>query len=407
MPANNSRTPAVGFVFVTLVLVVLGFGLLIPVLPNLITQFCGGDVAEGSQTFGLLIGVFALMQFLAAPVLGALSDRFGRRRVILISLGGAAIDYLIMGLAPNLGWFFAARVIAGMTAGSIAAANAYIADVSPPERRAQNFGLLGAAFGLGFVIGPALGGLLGGISLRLPFFAAAGLAGVNWLYGAYVLPESLPPENRRPFSWRRANPVGALLALRRYPVVLPLAASYLCSMVAQCAIQSSWVLYTGYRFGWSTGRIGLSLAFVGTMGIIVQGGLVRHFVARFGERHCLLGGLCVAVCIQCCLGLTTAGWVIFVLIPIGALGNLAQPAFQSLVSRHVPATEQGSMQGALAGLASLAGVFAPPIAAWSFGHCISTHHAWQLPGIAFFEAAALNLCALGIAWHTCRQLHET
>ena len=213
MTMRPSRKPAVGFIFITYVLVVLGFGVLIPVLPKLVTEFRGSDVAAGAHAYGALVGVFALMQFLVAPALGALSDQFGRRPVILLSLAGSAVDYLIMGFAPNLGWLFVARVVAGALAGSIAAANAYLADVTPPERRAQNFGLLGAAFGLGLVLGPAIGGFLGNIHLRLPFFASAGLTALNWLYGAFVLPESLPPERRRAFSWKRANPVVALLAL--------------------------------------------------------------------------------------------------------------------------------------------------------------------------------------------------
>src|SRR5664280_471816 len=213
MQESSPRPPALGFIFVTLVLLVLGFGIIIPVLPGLVTQFEGGRVSEGSHAYGWLIMVFALMQFVGSPILGALSDRFGRRKVILIALAGSAIDNLVMGLAPDLGWLFAGRMIAGLTAGTLATANAYIADVTPPEKRAQSFGLVGAAFGLGFIIGPAIGGLLGHIHLRLPFFASAGCLVVNWLYGTFVLPESLPPERRRTFAWKRANPIGAGLLL--------------------------------------------------------------------------------------------------------------------------------------------------------------------------------------------------
>ena len=394
MPTRPSRTPAVGFIFVTYVLVVLGFGVLIPVLPRLVTQFQGSNVTDGAHAYGALIGAFALMQFLVAPALGALSDRFGRRPVILISLAGSALDYLIMAFAPSLLWLFVARVISGALAGSIAAANAYLADVTPPEKRAQNFGLLGAAFGLGLVLGPALGGFLGNIDLRLPFFAAAALAGANWLYGAFVLPESLPPERRRPFSWKRANPVGALLALRHFANVLPLTAVHLLAMLAQFAVHSTWVLYTGYRFGWSTAQIGLSLAVVGTMGMLVQGGLVRWIAPLLGERRCMIVGLCIATVSLVCFGLTAQGWMIYALIPLGALANIAPPALQGAISRQVPADEQGSLQGTLASLGSLAGVIAPPAAAWSFGYCIDTAHDWSLPGIAFFGAALLQLCAL-------------
>jgi len=393
-----------GFIFVTFVLGVLGFGLLIPVLPRLVTQFQGGDVAAGSHMYGALIGVFALTQFFSAPILGALSDRFGRRRVILIALGGAAIDYLVMGLAPNLTWLFFSRVVAGMTAGMLAAANAYVADVTPPERRAQNYGLLGAAFGLGFVIGPAVGGVLGDINIRLPFFAASGLAALNLLYGAIVLPESLAPENRRPFSWKRANPIGSLYALGRFRAVLPLIVSQFFGMLAKLMIQSAWVLYTGYRFGWSAREIGLSLAAVGTMGVLVQGLLVKRLLPLLGEHRAIVAGMLLTTAVQCCLGLANASWMVYALILIGAFGGLAEPAMQGVISRHVPADEQGAVQGALTGLNSLAGIIGPPAAAWSFGYCISSGHSWQLPGIAFFESSFLVLIAAVIAYSCVHKL---
>ena len=404
MSQNSQRTPAIGFVFVTLVLVVLGFGILIPVLPRLVTQFQGGDVAEGSHAYGALIGVFALMQFFCAPILGALSDRFGRRRVILVALAGSSIDYLVMGLAPNLEWLFVARIIAGMTAGSIAAANAYVADVTPPERRAQNFGLLGAAFGLGFIIGPALGGLLGDIDLRLPFFVASGLSALNWVYGAVVLPESLAPENRRAFSWKRANPVSSLFALRRFRTVLPLIIAQFISMLARLMVQSAWVLYTGYRFGWTARQIGASLALAGVMGVLVQGVLVRRLLPWVGEHRAIIGGMLLGAVVQCSFGLANAGWMIYALIPIGALGGLADPAMQGVISRHVPADEQGAVQGALAGLNSLAGIIGPTAAAWSFGFCISAKHTWRLTGVAFFESALLALVAVLIAYRCVQKL---
>lgn len=407
MSRLRPQTPAIGFIFVTFVLGVLGFGLLIPVLPNLVTQFQGGDVALGAHAFGALIGCFALTQFFCAPILGALSDRFGRRRVILLALAGTSIDYVVMGLAPSLPWLFVARIISGMTAGMVAAGYAYVADVTPPDRRAQNFGLLGAAFGLGFVIGPAVGGLLGAINLRLPFFAAAGLAALNWLYGAFVLPESLAPENRRPFSWKRANPIGALLALKKLPAVRPLITAGFLAMLAKLAIQSGWVLYTGYRYGWSTGQIGLSLAVVGVMGVLVQGVLVRNVVPWLGEHRTILCGLVLSGFTQLLFGLAPAGWMIYALIPIGTLGSLAEPAMQGVISRHVAPDQQGAVQGALSGLNSLAGVIAPPVAAWSFGFCISSHHTWKLPGVAFFESAVLIGTAAFIAWICVRRLEPT
>lgn len=394
MASASKRAPAVGFIFVTYVLIVLGFGVLIPVLPQLVTRFSGGNVSSGSHAYGALVGTFALMQFLIAPALGALSDKIGRRPVILLSLAGAAIDYLIMAFAPNLVWLFAARAISGALSGSVAAANAYMADVTPPERRAQNFGLLGAAFGLGLVLGPALGGFLGQIDLRLPFFAAAGLAGLNWLYGAFVLPESLPPERRRPFDWKRANPVGALQALGKFANVLPLASVHLLAMLVQFCVHSTWVLYTQYRYGWDTREVGLSLALVGTMGMIVQGGLVRWVAPKLGEYRCIVTGLIISTCFLVVFGSVSQSWVVYAMIPIAALGNIAPPALQGLISRRVPGAEQGALQGALAGLSSLAGVIAPPAAAWIFGYGIDQIHIWKAPGLAFYVAASLQLVGL-------------
>lgn len=321
MNASPPRAPALGFIFVTLVLLVLGFGIIIPVLPGLVTEFKGGSVAEGSHAYGWLIGIFALMQFIGSPILGALSDRFGRRKVILLALAGSTIDNLVMGLAPSLGWLFVGRMIAGLTAGVIATANAYIADVTPPEKRAQGFGLVGAAFGLGFIIGPAVGGLLGHIHLRLPFFVSAGCLVVNWLYGAFVLPESLPPERRRAFAWKQANPVGALFMLRRLPGILGISGSYFLYFLASLMLQSTWVLYTGYRYGWGPQQVGLSLMFVGIATAVVQGGLVKPILALLGEKRGMAIGLLLSALAMTGYGLATEGWKIYVLILFGASGE--------------------------------------------------------------------------------------
>jgi DHA1 family tetracycline resistance protein-like MFS transporter len=397
MSTSLPRAPALGFIFVTLVLLVLGFGIIIPVLPGLVTQFRGGSVSEGSHAYGWLIGVFALMQFIGSPILGALSDRFGRRKVILIALAGSAIDNLVMALAPSLGWLFAGRMIAGLTAGVIATANAYIADVTPPEKRAQGFGLVGAAFGLGFIIGPAVGGLLGHLHLRLPFFVSAGCLVANWLYGAFVLPESLPPEKRRAFEWKRANPVGGLFLLRRFHGIFGLAGMQFLYLLGSLMLQSTWVLYTGYRYGWGPQQVGFSLMFVGVASAAVQGGLVRPILGRLGEQRGLAAGLVLSAIAMTGYGLATRGWMIYALIVCGALGGIAGPAAQSLITRHVPPDEQGAVQGVLASLGSLAGIFGPPIAAWSFGACVAPGTVLPLPGVAFFEAAALFLLALVLA----------
>ena len=401
--SSAPRQPAIGFIFVTMMLSVLGFGLLIPVLPALVKEFRGGDVALGSHAFGVLVCVYALLQFIGSPILGSLSDHFGRRKVILISLAGSSIDYVIMALSPNLAWLFVARCISGFTAGVLATTNAYVADITPPEKRAQNFGLLGAAFGLGFVIGPLLGGFLGGISLRLPFWFAAGCAAVNWLYGYFVLPESLKPEHRRPFSWERANPIGALRALQRLPAVRGLADAYFIVMLAQAMLYSIWVLYTGHRYHWDTRQVGLSLGAVGVLSAIVQAALVKKAVASLGDSRAMLVGFALTITAQLCYGLAPAGWMIYGIIVVGALGGITGPAVQSYITRHVPPTEQGAVQGVFAGLMSLAGIPGPLISTWSFGWAVGPGQPAWLAGMPFFICASLVTFALILAVRSFRQ----
>jgi DHA1 family tetracycline resistance protein-like MFS transporter len=398
MDEKAPRKPALGFIFITLVLLVLGFGIIIPVLPRLVVGFKGGSYAEGSSSYGALISVYAIMQFCASPILGSLSDRFGRRKIILTALTGSAIDYVIMGLAPNVGWLFVARMISGATAGALAACNAYIADVTTPAKRAQAFGLVGAAFGFGFAIGPAIGGYLGGISLKLPFFAAAGCVGLNAIYGALVLPESLPMALRRPFSWKRANPVGSLLALRRFRGAFDLALMYFIFMSGQSILQSIWALYTDYRYHWSPAQVGNSLMFIGVMAIVVQGGFVRRIIAWTGERKGLVLGLLISAAAMAAYGSATRGWMIYAMVLIGAWGGIAGPSAQALITKHVPANEQGALQGTLSGLVSLSAVFAPILAAWSFGKGIAISPRWA--GIPLYEAAGLMLVALALAFRS-------
>jgi len=389
-----ARKPALGFIFVTLFLDILGIGLIIPILPKLIEQFYGGNVSAASHTFGWLAMLASLMQFLCAPVLGSLSDRFGRRVVILTSLLGSGLDYLLLALAPTLPWFFLGRLISGMTAANVSAAQAYIADVSPPDLRARNFGLVGAAFGLGFVAGPALGGVLGNVNLRLPFLVAAGMTLLNWLYGLCILPESLPREQRRAFDWKRSNPAGSLLTLKAHPIVFGLATTYFLMMLAQQTFPSTWVLYTGYRYGWSPGQVGASLAIVGVMAMIVQGGMAGRIIPKLGERRAILFGLINATVFMLAYGLATQGWMIYVLLVMGSLGGIASPALQALISRSIPLNEQGAVQGALASLASLAGIIAPPITTGLFGYFISPQAPIHLPGVALFLGAALMFVAM-------------
>ena len=394
-PPRRPRQAAVIFVLVTVFIDVLGIGIIIPILPELIKEFAGGSTPTAGRWFGILASTYALMQFLFAPLLGALSDRVGRRPVILISLFGLGIDYLIMAWAPSLGWLFAGRLVAGVMGASFTTANAYIADVSKPEDRARNFGLVGAAFGLGFIVGPGLGGLLGGIDLRLPFLVSAGLALVNWLYGFFVLPESLPPEERGRFSWRKANPVGSLAVLASYPLVAGLTAAFVFVVLAQRGLETVWVLYTGHRFGWDERMNGFSLMLVGVMAAIVQGALVRPIVARLGERRAILGGLAIAVVTFVGYGLATAGWMLLVFIVVGSIAGVAGPAIQSLVAGAVPSEDQGKVQGGIASLMSLTGILAPLVfTAGLFSYFTSPSAPVELPGAPFLFGAVMYALAL-------------
>ncbi|MDI1336725.1 MAG: TCR/Tet family MFS transporter [Lacunisphaera sp.] len=403
MESPSARKPAVSFIFVTLVLSVVGFGLLIPVLPSLVKEFRGGDVSAGSHAYGWIISTYALMQFIGAPIMGSLSDRFGRRRIILIATAGSAIDYVIMANAPDLTWLFAARVIAGFTAGVLSTANAYIADVTPPEKRAQSFGLMGAAFGIGFVIGPVLGGFLGHYSLRLPFWVAAGCSALNWLWGFFVLPESLKPENRRKFEWKRANPIGALMALGHLPSVLALAGSYFILMLAQTILQSTWALYTDARYHWGPMQVGLSLMSVGVLSGLVQATLVKKIVPRIGETRAVITGFIISICAQIGYGLATQGWMIYAILFVGAFAGISQPALQAYITKHVPANEQGAVQGVYAGLASLAGIPGPLLGTFILGWAVDEHQPAYMAGASFFTGAILTGIALYLAVRTFRK----
>ncbi|MEQ1749369.1 MAG: TCR/Tet family MFS transporter [Prosthecobacter sp.] len=400
----SARKPALSFIFITLTLDILGIGLIVPILPKLIEQYEGGNVAAASSTYGLLYALYALMQFLFAPLIGSLSDRFGRRPVILISLLGSALDYFVIAFAPNLAWFALGRVIAGLTGANFAAASAYIADISPPEKRAANFGMIGAAFGLGFVIGPVLGGLLGQYGMKVPFFAAGGLTLLNWVYGVFVLPESLAPENRRDFSWARSNPIGSLLALRRFPTLLGLIAAYFIALLAHQVYPSIWVLYTSYRFGWDTLATGLSLAAVGVMAGGVQGGLTKRVVGAFGEAKTVRYGLIMATFFYAAYGLASQPWMIYVCIVFGSLSGLVTPAVQALMSQAVPADEQGALQGSLTSLSSLTGIIGPIVCTHLFSFFVSEKAPIVLPGAPFFWSASLMLVALAFALPALRRI---
>jgi DHA1 family tetracycline resistance protein-like MFS transporter len=393
----SRRRAAVIFIFITVVIDVLGFGLVIPVLPLLVKQFMSGDAAKGAEMFGIFGTVWALMQFFFSPLLGAISDRFGRRPVILISCFGLGIDYIVMALAPNIGWLLFGRIASGICASSFTTAGAYIADVTPPENRAAAYGMIGAAFGVGFVLGPALGGLLGNINPRLPFWGAACLALVSAAYGLFVLPESLPRDKRDAFHWSKANPVGSLKLLRSHPDLLGLAAVNLFFQLAHVVNPSMFVLYTSYRYGWSTKTVGLTLMAVGVLSIVVQAGLVKSAVQRLGERGSLYAGLLFGTLGFAGFALAPSGAWLWAALPVFSLMGLFGPGLQSLMSQRVAPHEQGKLQGANGSITSIAGLIGPSIFTLSFAYFIDKDRAWTLPGAPFFIAAALLLAALLLA----------
>ncbi len=396
------RTPGLAFIFVTLLIDILGFGLLIPILPKFVALLSGRGLSAGARDYGWLLALYGLMQFLFSPVLGTLSDRYGRRPVLLLSLLFSGLDYVIMALAPSLVWLYVGRILSGITGASFTAASAYIADVSPPEKRSQNFGLIGAAFGIGFILGPAAGGLLGAWGTRVPFWAAAGLAGANLLYGWLILPESLDPKNRRAFSWREANPLGALRVLGRYPVVWGLTGALAASNLGGQCLNSTWVLFTTARFGWGVRENGLSLAVFGAVALIFQVGLARVLLPRWGDRRTLVIGLAVGVVQFAAFALATRGWMIYVITLAGGLGFLSGQATQGLLSRQVGEDEQGTLQGALASLVSLTGIAGPVLATSLFAYFTRAAAPVKLPGISFLLAAALTALALALSLRALR-----
>ncbi len=383
------RRAALVFIFVTVVLDMLALGMILPVLPGLIESFVGGDTARAAQIFGVFGTVWAVMQFASMPVMGGLSDRFGRRPVILLSNLGLGLDYVLMALAPNLRWLFVGRVISGITAASISTAMAYVADCTPVERRAKSYGLVGMAFGIGFVFGPALGGLLGSVDPRLPFWAASMASLANAAYGYFVLPESLPRERRRAFEWKRANPLGSLRFLRAHRELKGLAAAAFLSNVAHAVLPAVFVLYAGYRYGWDERAVGLSLALVGAASALVQGALVGPLVRRHGERRVLLGGLLAGAAGFTAYAFAASGAAFLAGIPIVALWGLAGPTAQGLMTRHVGPTVQGELQGAMGSLQGVATIIGPMLFASTFAWSIRDGAIWQVPGAAFLLAGAL------------------
>lgn len=397
MIARAPGRHALAFIFVTVLIDTIGFGIVIPVFPKLVMEINGGDISDAARIGGWLAFAYAAMQFLSGPFMGNLSDRFGRRPVLIASLLAFAIDYVIMGFAGSLALLFIGRLVAGFTGACYASAYAYLADVTPPEKRAHHFGIVGMAFGFGFIIGPALGGLLADLGVRVPFFAAAALAFANAIYGWLVLPESLPPEKRRPIDLRRANPVGALLQLRMlHPSVLALALALFVWQVAHQALQGTWAFYTIYRFGWTEAAVGLSLAAVGLAAAIVQGGVTGVVIPRLGERRTVVLGMCAGIAAYLIYGLTTVGWGMYVGIVVGALAGLAYPSLTAMMSQQVEENAQGELQGALSSLASLATIIGPPVMTQLFAAFTGAGAPVQLPGVAFLLASVLAAVALAM-----------
>ncbi len=393
---------AIAFIAITLLLDTIGFGLIVPVLPSLLSQITGEDVSHAAIYGGYLSFLYASMQFLWAPVLGNLSDRFGRRPVLLFCIGALGVDYLIMGVAPTLGWLFLGRAISGMAGASFTPAYAYVADISPPERRAQNFGVISAMFGLGFIIGPALGGLLGHFGPRTPFYAAAALCLLNFGYGIFVLPESLPKERRRPFDWKRANPFGTFRQMKKHPVVLGLLAALFLWMVANQVFPSTWSFYTKLRFGWSEAMIGASLATVGAVMVTSQMVVLRLLVPRLGERNVALLGITIAAIGYAGFASATAGWMMFAWLATWFFGAIVFPVTNALMSHRIAPEAQGELQGAVAGLASLAAIVGPLLMTQLFGRFTAPNASAHVPGAAFLAASLLTWICLGVYWSATR-----
>ena len=413
-PEKTGRQAAMPFILLTLFIDILGIGIVIPVLPELIKDFLlrdGVHPEEVTSVAGWYVGMigasYAFMQFFCAPILGALSDRFGRRPIILGSLLGLGVDYIIQGFAPSVWWLFIGRSLAGIMGGSFSAANAYIADVSTPENRARNFGLVGMVFGLGFIFGPAFGGLLGSVHIRLPFFVAAGFALANCLYGFFVLPESLPPDKRSSLSVSKANPFGTVSRLRAYPLVAGLAIAFLLLSLAQRGLENVWVLFTGFQFGWDERDNGLVLGLVGICAVVVQGGLVKPIISRIGERNAIKIGILISMAAFFSYGMASQGWVILVTIVFGSLGGISGPAIQSLVAEQVDSSEQGKVQGALTSLVSLTNIVAPLFfTVGLFSHFTSETAPFQFAGAPFLAGAILHLVAFVVAFIVFRRFPE-
>lgn len=400
---KSKKQAAVGFIFITVLLDVIGWGIIIPVIPNLIKELINGDISEAAKYGGWLTFAYAITQFIFAPVIGNLSDKYGRRPVLLTSLFAFSLDFLLLAFAPTITWLFIGRILSGITGASFTTASAYIADVSTNENRAKNFGLMGAAFGLGFIIGPVLGGLLGQFGTRIPFIAAAILCMLNFLYGYFILPESLDKDKRRPFELKRANPIGAFLHLKKYPNLIGLVLAIFVLYVGSHAVQSNWNYFTMYQFNWTEKMVGISLGVIGLLVGIVQGGLIRWINPKIGNVKSIYFGLALYTIGMFLFAFATESWMMFVFLIPYCLGGIAGPALQAVVSEQVPPSEQGEIQGTLTSLMSASSIVGPPMMASVFYYFTHGEAPFLFPGAPFVLGGTLMLISTILAFRTLKK----
>lgn len=400
--ASNKKSAAIGFIFITMLIDITGWGIIIPVIPKLIQELINGDVSEAAKIGGWLTFAYAITQFVFAPFIGNLSDKFGRRPIILLSLFAFSLDYLLLAFAPTITWLFIGRIIAGISGASITTASAYIADVSTPENRAKNFGMIGAAFGLGFIIGPVIGGLLGQYGSRVPFYAAAVLCLLNFLYGYFILPESLSKDNRREFSLKRANPIGAFLNLKKYPQLIGLVISIFLLYTASHAVHSNWSYFTIYKFNWDEKMVGISLGAIGLLVGIVQGGLIRVINPKLGNEKSIYVGMALYTIGMFLFATATQSWMMFAFLIPYCLGGIAGPAMQAVISSQVPANEQGEIQGTLSSLMSASAIVGPPMMSTVFYYFTHKEAPFQFAGAPFVLGGILMLLSTIIAYFSFR-----
>lgn len=404
---KSQKQAAIGFIFITLLIDVIGLGIIIPVMPKLIQELLHVDVSEAAKYGGWLIFAYAITQFLFSPLVGNLSDKYGRRPVLLLSLFGFSLDYLLLAFAPTITWLFVGRIIAGITGASFTTASAYIADISTDENRTKNFGMIGAAFGLGFIIGPVIGGLLGHFGSRVPFYAAAILCLLNFLYGYFILPESLPKKHRREFDIKRANPIGSFINLKKYPKLIGLILAVFLLNIASHAVQSNWSYFTEYQFNWNETMIGISLGVVGLLVGLVQGGLIRWVNPKLGNVKSIYVGMSLYTLGMFLFGFATESWMMFLFLIPYCLGGIAGPALQAVIASQVPPNEQGEIQGTLTSLMSASAIVGPPLMANVFYYFTHNEAPFKFAGAPFILGGLGMLLSTFIAYFSLKKHHTT